>query len=731
MKPLYCNKGHENPVGTNFCQQCGEKLSIPTTKNLAQGAIVGVSEATSEPFRYRIGRELGHGGFGRTYLAEDLNRFNELCVLKEFAPQVQGTYALQKAEELFEREAGVLYKLQHPQIPRFRELFRVNTEGTGRLFLVQDYVEGQTYRALLEARKRQGLRFSELEVTQLLIQILPVLEYIHSHGVIHRDISPDNMMLRSSDGLPVLIDFGGVKQVAATVESQFNQAALAGATTAIPTRLGKVGYAPEEQMQRGIVFPHSDLYALAVTVLVLLTGKEPQQLIDPQTATWNWRQEVNLGPTLGGVLDKMLQPRPSDRYQEARAVLQALTANQQPVAYPPTQQSPLPPPPALPTIIPTEATRAVIPPPAGNNMPPGYDVTTQPSVSSQPTSTFLGIFGKTLLVCLILAVAGSIGWWAGNLWLQSKSRPDPQPAQPNSSPTTTPQLDPEQDPPPQFSPEEQQRKQALRQRRTQLGIDYNFYVDLVNQAFWTQNPSLRGRTLGNGSEDEQLRSQWDNIAAQLLDKFAPPNLSADASQRMGIYTAADRERWKVGVNKLRLSSRALYDLTDGKYLSLFSDYSTEKLNLTFDKFLNTPMGQVWQAIMADELKNLQSGNALERISFEPGATGKQLTATLQPGAGKAYIAQFNQGQIMQVQLQSDQKTLFSIYSPTGKTPILEDSREKTWSGPLPESGYYEFVVVSNADKPINYQLNLTVENSAVTPSPTTPSPTPSASKSPG
>ena len=216
--------------------------------------------------RYRIVRELGHGGFGRTYLAEDLNRFNESCVLKEFAPQVQGTYALQKAEELFEREAGILYKLQHPQIPKFREMFRVKQGNKGRLFLVQDYVVGQTYHALLDTRKQQGLRFNEAEVTQLLLQILPVLEYIHSLGVIHRDISPDNLILRSTDGLPVLIDFGGVKQVAASVASQVMGSPPVGGTPAHATRLGKVGFAPHEQMQGGIAYPHSDFYALGATV---------------------------------------------------------------------------------------------------------------------------------------------------------------------------------------------------------------------------------------------------------------------------------------------------------------------------------------------------------------------------------------------------------------------------------------------------------------------------------
>ncbi|MCL6436100.1 MAG: protein kinase, partial [Leptolyngbyaceae cyanobacterium HOT.MB2.61] len=165
-------------------------------EELYQGGIVGKTLSS----RYRVLRELGQGGFGRTYLAEDINRFHEPCVLKEFAPQVQGSRDLQKAEELFEREAGILYQLQHPQIPRFRELFRAEFQGRGRLFLVQDYVEGPTYQAILRSRQSQGFCFSETEVTQLLFQLLPVLTYIHERGVIHRDISPDNLIWRSADG---------------------------------------------------------------------------------------------------------------------------------------------------------------------------------------------------------------------------------------------------------------------------------------------------------------------------------------------------------------------------------------------------------------------------------------------------------------------------------------------------------------------------------------------------
>ncbi|WP_414545167.1 protein kinase domain-containing protein, partial [Nostoc sp. CCY0012] len=298
--------------------------------------------------RYVVVRQIGQGGFGRTYLAEDINRFRELCVLKEFSPQIQTDYVVQKAGELFEREASVLYKLQHPQIPRFRELLRINLAGKEYLFLVQDYVEGQTYNSLLNARLQQGLRFTELEIRQLLQQILPVLDYIHSMGVIHRDISPDNLILRSIDQLPVLIDFGGVKQVAATVASEYYQPEKFTSSPS-PTLLGKVGFAPPEQMQTGLVSNHTDFYALAVTALVLLTGKQPQELIDNYNLTWQWRREVTLSPVLGQVLDKMLSPRPGDRYQSANHILQALNPAQ--VSYPPAQYpNPNTPPPTSATV---------------------------------------------------------------------------------------------------------------------------------------------------------------------------------------------------------------------------------------------------------------------------------------------------------------------------------------------------------------------------------------------
>jgi len=264
--------------------------------------------------RYRIIQVLGQGGFGRTYLAQDQGRFNELCALKELIPNQNDDFHLEKSKELFQREAATLYQIQHPQVPQFR----ANFEEDQRLFLVQDYVEGKTYHELLEERKAQGQTFSEVAVLQLIRQLLPVLAHLHTRGIIHRDISPDNIILRESDNKPVLIDFGVVKELATQFQSANNSPQ--------PTTVGKLGYAPSEQLQTGKAYPNSDLYALAVTAIVLLTGKEPQELFDDTELTWNWQQWATITPEFAEVLNRMLSVRPGDRYQSVVEVAKALSS---------------------------------------------------------------------------------------------------------------------------------------------------------------------------------------------------------------------------------------------------------------------------------------------------------------------------------------------------------------------------------------------------------------------
>jgi serine/threonine protein kinase, bacterial len=462
--------------------------------------------------RYEIIRELGRGGFGRTYLSIDRNKFGEKCVLKEFAPQVKGDAELKKAKELFEREAGVLYKLDHPQIPRFRELFRVSNHQIESLFLVQDYVEGETYLNLLNDRLQQGRVFSELEIIQLLSQLLPILEYIHVSGVIHRDISPDNIMYRHSDRLPVLIDFGGVKEIAVTAISRYSKAK-------VETRIGKQGYAPEEQMMRGKVSPSSDLYAVATTCLALMIGKEPGAIYSPSDAVWEWRKYLNLSPEFGNILDRLLQHNPQHRYQSAREVLNILPTNSHPIPFTPPAQANQQQyqPQSQPQISHPQVSQlpTITVSPKAN--PSGAMVTVlsqNPQEWKKPAGQVAKVMTKLFVVCLGGSIA--IKWFksidpvkvvrdrvndaTGGI---INSIPDPL----GSLPTI---LKPK--------PSVAQRQQDLSKRLQQLNIPAGKFYRQVDRAFYLRHPELNRRPLTSNPDDERFRQEWQDIAVELLDK---------------------------------------------------------------------------------------------------------------------------------------------------------------------------------------------------------------------
>lgn len=283
--------------------------------------IAEINPGTLISNRYFISKLLGQGGFGRTYLAFDHQRFDEPCVLKEFVPTNTKADFLSKSQELFEREAKVLYQIQHPQIPAFQALF---TEED-RLFIVQEYIDGKTYWQILYDRlTEQGKAFSETEVRTWLIDLLPVLSYIHERKIIHRDISLENIMRSNKQYKPILIDFGVVKEKFTqllTVDSLNPHHSLRGSV------VGKIGYSPAEQLRLGHCYPSSDLYALGVCAVVLLTGKMPHLLID-DSLNWQWRSQTRVSDSFALILDKMLADLPSDRYQSAKEVLLQLNGAQ-------------------------------------------------------------------------------------------------------------------------------------------------------------------------------------------------------------------------------------------------------------------------------------------------------------------------------------------------------------------------------------------------------------------
>jgi serine/threonine-protein kinase len=264
--------------------------------------------------RYCVQAILGQGGLGRTYLALDSSRFNELCVLKEFAPFALRISKVKKYQDLFKREAKILYQLKHPQIPEFFACFAAE----GRLFLVQEYIDGKSYSQLLRERLQQGQTFTEKEIIKWISDLLPILDYIHNCGIIHRDIAPDNIMQPHHGGLPVLIDFGIGKQ-----QLELEKASNSSGVTK-KTFVGKLGYAPYEQINLGRCFPNSDLYALGITAIVLLSGKQPAEMIDNSSLEWQWRSLVEVSQPFAQILERLTAYNPNHRYQSVKEVLAAL-----------------------------------------------------------------------------------------------------------------------------------------------------------------------------------------------------------------------------------------------------------------------------------------------------------------------------------------------------------------------------------------------------------------------
>ena len=268
--------------------------------------------------RYLPERLLGQGGFGSAYYACDRDTpALRPCVVKLFQPSTQlSQQQLQIAQQLFAREAEVLERLgnQHPQIPDLYAYFPiiVKSPSSGNdeeyFYLVQEFIDGEDLEQILE---RRGA-LPEGAVKAILVSILKILEFVHSNGAIHRDIKPSNIM-KTVDNQLYLLDFGAVKQVTGA------------ASTTRSTGIYTTGYAPPEQVTGGQVFPASDLYSLAVTCVVLLTGKETADLFDSYSNRWVWQQHVTLqDKNLILVIDKLLSASPQDRYSSAQMVLDAL-----------------------------------------------------------------------------------------------------------------------------------------------------------------------------------------------------------------------------------------------------------------------------------------------------------------------------------------------------------------------------------------------------------------------
>ncbi|MBE9223619.1 tetratricopeptide repeat protein [Cyanobacterium stanieri LEGE 03274] len=278
----------DNYPQDDTCKNCGSKLLI---KN-----------------RYRAIRIIGEGGFGRTFYGIDESQaVNSQCVIKQSLPQAQGTTNRKKAKALFTQEAKQLEKLgANEQIPKFFDYFSQDN----RQYLLQEFIDGDN---LAQELALEGV-FKEKKIRKLLLNILPVLKFLHENQVIHRDIKPENIIRRRRDNQLFLVDFGASKVL------QNQDVGVTG------TIIGSAQYcAPEQSFGKANYY--SDLYSLGVTCLYLATGVEPFYLFDTSEGQWVWRDYLvdnPIGEDLGRVLDKLVVGASNKRFQTVDEVLEAL-----------------------------------------------------------------------------------------------------------------------------------------------------------------------------------------------------------------------------------------------------------------------------------------------------------------------------------------------------------------------------------------------------------------------
>jgi serine/threonine protein kinase, bacterial len=324
---------------------------------------------------YPISQQLGTGGFGTTYLATNtLMPSRPYCVVKQLIPTSTDPQVQQLIQDRFKQEAIVLENLGKGSNGMIPMLYHYFVEQ-GEFYLVQEYIEGQN----LTDRVRNYGVFTETQVRQFLNDILPTLAYIHSKGIIHRDIKPDNIMVRQSDNKPVLIDFGAVKEIMNTVM-------IPSVNTGKSIVIGTPGFMPMEQMSGRPVFA-SDLYALSLTAIYLLTGKIPDEIeTDLHSGAINWQVFApNVSAQLAEVLNKSIEYSPRDRYMNAPEMLQALGSNSS------TENQSLK---TIVTPIPNPPERTVY-------IPPSTPVTNTPQEKSQPNPILMALAGVVIGGALI------------------------------------------------------------------------------------------------------------------------------------------------------------------------------------------------------------------------------------------------------------------------------------------------------------------------------------------
>jgi serine/threonine protein kinase len=251
--------------------------------------------------RYEVSSIISQSVSESLFYAQDKLQGNENTILHELT--FKDASSSSKAFADSRSELAIIQAFFCSQVQRIRDFFQSENE----LFVVEDYISGESYRSLLNSKKL----FNEVEIVELLRQVIPVLNELHRQSISHRNISPETIILRASDRLPVLTSFGVIRELLANQGSE-------GVETHLLSQIKKL---PIGFISPGI---GEDLYSLAVTAIILLTGKDINSLFNQQTRMWEWDNWVIVSDQLSFVLNKMLSIQPMERFSSTEATLNAL-----------------------------------------------------------------------------------------------------------------------------------------------------------------------------------------------------------------------------------------------------------------------------------------------------------------------------------------------------------------------------------------------------------------------
>ena len=518
---------------------------------------------------------------GVLWLASDQLAADAPSALRRIGPGHDQT----RARELWSRLQGVL----HPQVPRCGAVIA----EADQLWLVRDWQAGRTFQELLEARRERQFVFGPGEVLLLLRQLLPVLAALHSQELLHGDLSPANLLRRDSDGLPVLLDFGLVRGTAPADGSgdgaPADTGALLGATP---------GYAPPELVRGEPAQPWMDLHALGVVALVLLSGDEPHQLLDPVSLDWRWPAVLESEPALRQQLERLLARDPAHRFGSASEALAAFQHLEMPdstgpvpradrtVVLVPPAAPPAPEPPA-----PEEAGTGATPGPAGPHVaepvPAPVPLPAAPAPPPAPRPRYLekeeaaeGGLWPVLLALVLSAVAGTaLGWW----WLGRGKEPPPSREASTELPSSLP-------------PAEVDQRQQLLNRLRAMQVDRGWFVSLVDASLLAQYPERKGRLPSDALEDAPLRRVWNELSEEWLARVE--QLPLAIRRRLGSFSSADWDRRQEDLLRGGLSSEVLKELVSGSARNLLPGRSSQEMPAE-------PFRQLWYAAAEQTLANLQ------------------------------------------------------------------------------------------------------------------------------